>query len=77
MAELNVDNEIALGVKTPGVEISQRHLRCIQAACYNQILGIEMNTSEYIVTSTKFILEAIQYRFVSKLCIKRHFIRSF
>ena len=75
MAELNVDNEIALGIKTPGVEISQRHLRCTQDACYIQILGIEMNTLEYIVTSTEFILEAVKCRFVSKLCIKRHFIR--
>ena len=73
MAKINVEKEMALGVKTPRVEISQRHLRCIQSACYNQILGIEMNTSEYIVISTKFVLEAVKYRFIPEIVYQKTF----
>ena len=93
MAELNVDNEIALGVKLPetifaemdslvesnlmlaadfstvqrnynGLRENSKHLKDTFGAFKQPVAArfsvINMNTSEYIVTSTRFILGAVQ-----------------
>lgn len=108
MAELKVEEEIALSIKLPetiftemdslvesnlqptadlstvqrnynGLRKNSKHLKNTFVAFRKPVTSrfsvIEVNTSEYIVTSTEFVLEAVKCRFVSKLCIKRPSVR--